>query len=140
MIIKRDIYLNRLIERQNNGMVKVITGIRRCGKSFLLFRLYKEYLITSGINSDHIIEIALDGIESEDLRDPKTCYNYIKEKYSIGPKKFGMLSKEGWDKMSKLGKSPYRQLIDDYKENKSNYKIVEKRTSIMPTIRATDPY
>lgn len=80
MIIKRDIYLNRLIERQNNGMVKVITGIRRCGKSFLLFRLYKEYLITSGINSDHIIEIALDGIESEDLRNPKTCYNYIKER------------------------------------------------------------
>ena len=68
------------------------------------------------------------------------CYNYIKEKYSIGPKKYGMLSKEGWDKMSKLGKSPYRQLIDDYEENKSNYKIVEKRTSIMPTIRATDPY
>lgn len=74
MIIKRNIYLNRLIERQNNGMVKVITGIRRCGKSFLLFKLYKEYLINSGIDSNHIIEIALDGIESEDLRNPKTCY------------------------------------------------------------------
>ena len=69
MIVKRDIYLNRIIERQNNGMVKVITGIRRCGKSFLLFRLYKEYLINSGISSDHIIEIALDGIESEDLHE-----------------------------------------------------------------------
>lgn len=80
MIIKRDIYLNRLIERQNNGMIKVITGIRRCGKSFLLFRLYKEYLVNSGVNQDHIIEIALDGIESENLRNPKTCYTYIKEK------------------------------------------------------------
>ena len=93
MIIKRDIYLNRLIERQNNGMVKVITGIRRCGKSFLLFRLYKEYLITSGINSDHIIEIALDGIESEDLRDPKTCYNYIKERI-VDNKKYYVLLDE----------------------------------------------
>lgn len=80
MIIKRDIYLNRLIERQNNGMIKVITGIRRCGKSFLLFRLYKEYLVNSGVNQDHIIEIAMDGIESENLRNPKTCYTYIKEK------------------------------------------------------------
>ncbi|PWT29246.1 ATP-binding protein [Butyrivibrio fibrisolvens] len=93
MIIKRDIYLNRLIERQNNGMVKVITGIRRCGKSFLLFRLYKEYLITSGINSDHIIEIALDGIESEDLRNPKTCYNYIKERI-VDNKKYYVLLDE----------------------------------------------
>ena len=93
MIVKRDIYLNRLIERQNNGMVKVITGIRRCGKSFLLFRLYKEYLITSGINSDHIIEIALDGIESEDLRNPKTCYNYIKERI-VDNKKYYVLLDE----------------------------------------------
>ena len=93
MIVKRDIYLNRIIERQNNGMVKVITGIRRCGKSFLLFRLYKEYLITSGINSDHIIEIALDGIESEDLRNPKTCYNYIKERI-VDNKKYYVLLDE----------------------------------------------
>ena len=93
MVVKRDIYLNHLIERQNNGMVKVITGIRRCGKSFLLFRLYKEYLITSGINSDHIIEIALDGIESEDLRDPKTCYNYIKERI-VDNKKYYVLLDE----------------------------------------------
>ena len=93
MIVKRDIYLNRIIERQNNGMVKVITGIRRCGKSFLLFRLYKEYLMTSGINSDHIIEIALDGIESEDLRDPKTCYNYIKERI-VDNKKYYVLLDE----------------------------------------------
>ncbi len=77
MVIKRDLYLNRLIERQNNGMVKVITGIRRCGKSFLLFKLYKEYLLDIGVSSDHIIEIALDGIDADELRDPKRCYEFI---------------------------------------------------------------
>ena len=91
MMVKRDIYLNQLIERQNNGMVKVITGIRRCGKSFLLFRLYKEYLINSGVNSNHIIEIALDGIESEDLRNPKTCYTYIKERITDNEKYYILL-------------------------------------------------
>ena len=80
MLIKRDVYLNKLIERQNNGMVKVITGIRRCGKSFLLFKLYKEYLRNSGVGADHIIEIALDGIDVDELREPKSCYKYIKER------------------------------------------------------------
>lgn len=80
MLIKRDVYLNKLIERQNNGMVKVITGIRRCGKSFLLFKLYKEYLRNSGVDADHMIEIALDGIDVDELREPKSCYKYIKER------------------------------------------------------------
>ena len=80
MLVKRDTYLNELIERQNNGMVKVITGIRRCGKSFLLFKLYKEYLLNNGVTADHIIEIALDGIDADELRDPKVCFSYIKEK------------------------------------------------------------
>ena len=60
-------------------MIKIITGIRRCGKSFLLFVLFKKYLLKSGIDNDHIIEIALDGIENEELRDPKKCYQYIKD-------------------------------------------------------------
>ena len=79
-VIKRDSYLRELIARQNNGMIKVITGIRRCGKSFLLFHLFKGYLISNGINSDHIIEIALDGIENKALRDPVKCYQFIKER------------------------------------------------------------
>lgn len=78
--IKRDFYLKELIERQNNGMIKVITGIRRCGKSYLLFHIFKNYLISSGVDAAHIIEIALDGIESEDLRDPTKCYQYVKER------------------------------------------------------------
>ena len=55
MVVKRDLYLNRLIERQNNGMIKVITGIRRCGKSFLLFRIFKEYLIDKGVKAQIVI-------------------------------------------------------------------------------------
>ena len=73
MEIRRDIYLNQLITRKDNGMIKVITGIRRCGKSFLLFTIFKRYLLENGIDREHIIEIALDGIENEELRDPKAC-------------------------------------------------------------------
>lgn len=80
MEIKRDAYLEQLKIRRDNGMIKIITGIRRCGKSFLLFVLFKKYLLESGIDADHIIEIALDGIESEELRNPKICYQYIKER------------------------------------------------------------
>ncbi len=79
MEIKRDSYLEQLKTRKDNGMIKIITGIRRCGKSFLLFVLFKKYLLESGVDHDHIIEIALDGIENEELRDPKKCYRYIKD-------------------------------------------------------------
>lgn len=64
--------------RKDNGMIKVITGIRRCGKSFLLFRIFKKYLLKNGVDEDHVIEVALDGIENEELRNPKTCYQYVK--------------------------------------------------------------
>ena len=58
MRIERNIYLNELIERMNNGMIKIVTGIRRCGKSYLLFTLFKEHLLLSGVPENHIIEIA----------------------------------------------------------------------------------
>ena len=64
--IKRDAYLQQLTMRKDNGMIKVITGIRRCGKSFLLFNIFKRYLQENGVDTDHIIEIALDGIENEE--------------------------------------------------------------------------
>lgn len=79
MEVKRETYLQQLIQRKDNGMIKVITGIRRCGKSFLLFHIYKRYLMENGVDADHIIEIALDGIENEELRDPKVCFQYIKD-------------------------------------------------------------
>ena len=79
MEIRRDNYLKQLVERRNNGMVKVVTGIRRCGKSYLLFTLFKRYLLENGVAPDHVIEIALDGLEDEELRDPKVCYEYIRD-------------------------------------------------------------
>lgn len=79
MVIRRDGYLEQLKLRKDNGMIKIITGIRRCGKSFLLFVLFKKYLLENGVDNEHIIEIALDGIENEELRDPKKCYQYIKD-------------------------------------------------------------
>lgn len=78
MEIKRELYLNKLIKRECNSLVKVITGIRRCGKSYLLFNLYHDYLIKKGIKQDHLIEIALDDIMNDELRVPKALYNHIK--------------------------------------------------------------
>lgn len=78
MVIRRDRYLERLISKQNNGMIKVITGIRRCGKSYLLFNLFYDHLLASGIPEDNIICIALDDVENEAYRDPYRLYSYIK--------------------------------------------------------------
>ena len=80
MIIKRDIYLNKLINRQGNGLVKVITGPRRCGKSFLLFTLFRNYLIDNGIKEDHIIEVMFDDEEYEDLLDRHILGKYVKSR------------------------------------------------------------
>lgn len=63
MSINREQYLKELVDKKDNGHVKIITGIRRCGKSFLLFELYKQYLLDSGVSEDHIIEIRLDEID-----------------------------------------------------------------------------
>lgn len=79
MEIKRDRYLNLLISKRHNGLVKVITGMRRCGKSYLLFHLFKESLLLDGISEDHIIEIAFDAFESKPFRDPDVLYRYLKE-------------------------------------------------------------
>lgn len=77
--IKRDYYLNKLISKQHNGLIKVITGIRRCGKSYLLFTLFKNYLIQNGADNEHIIEIAFDSFENKKYRTPEILYNFVKE-------------------------------------------------------------
>lgn len=79
-MIKRDIYLNRLKSRMNNGSIKVITGIRRCGKSVLLFNLFYEYLKESGISDEHILQYKLDNIKSRKFRNPEVLYDDIVEK------------------------------------------------------------
>lgn len=79
MEIKRDCYLNMLISKEHNGLIKVITGMRRCGKSYLLFTLFKEHLLSEGVGEDHIIEIAFDAFENKKYRDPDVLYPYLKE-------------------------------------------------------------
>lgn len=80
MQIKRDYYLNRIIEAKNDGLIKVVTGIRRCGKSYLLNTIFYEYLLENNVSMDHIIKVALDDSDNEDLLIPQNLSKYIKEK------------------------------------------------------------
>lgn len=80
MEIKRDIYLDRLIRREKNGLIKIVTGVRRCGKSYLLFNLFHNYLLDKGVKEDHIIEIALDDRSNKELRDPDNMLQYVKKR------------------------------------------------------------
>lgn len=77
MNIKRDKYLNDLLNRMNNGMIKVVTGIRRCGKSYLIFNIFKNYLLEQGVDERHIISIELDRRKDRKYRDPDTILEYI---------------------------------------------------------------
>ena len=79
MEINRDSYLDQLIERKHNGLVKVITGLRRVGKSYLLFNLFKCHLLESGVKSSHIVEIALDQEQFEGLQNPIRLASYLRE-------------------------------------------------------------
>ena len=79
-LIQRNRYLQKLIDRKENGLVKVITGIRRCGKSYLLFKLFYNYLIESGVGEDHIITVALDDDENVRYRDPTELSKYIRSR------------------------------------------------------------
>lgn len=98
MDIKRDKYLNDLINRMNNGMIKVVTGIRRCGKSYLIFEIFKNYLLSQGILESHIITIELDQRRDKKYRDPDVILDYIesciadKEQYYILLDEVQMLS------------------------------------------------
>ncbi len=77
VVIKRDLYLDKLIRHKHNGMIKVITGIRRCGKSYLLFELFYKHLLDVGVKEDHIIKIALDDRRNKKYRDPDVLCDYV---------------------------------------------------------------
>lgn len=77
MEIARDIYLNKLISKENNGLIKVVTGMRRCGKSYLLFNLFRDHLRSEGVPDDHVIEMAFDSFENKKYRDPEAFYQYL---------------------------------------------------------------
>lgn len=78
MNIARDSYLNQLVAGQENGLIKIVTGIRRCGKSYLLFKLFHDNLVSKGVKEDHIIKVALDDLMNEELREPHALLNYIR--------------------------------------------------------------
>ena len=91
--IKRDSYLQKIIDRKENGLIKVITGIRRCGKSFLLFNLFYDYLIDTGVKPEQIITIALDDDRFVQYRDPAILSEYIRSKI-IGSEMYYILIDE----------------------------------------------
>lgn len=88
MVIKRDRYLNKLIAKKENGLIKVITGIRRCGKSYLLFELYHQYLNSIGIADENIIELALDEALNARYRNPLELDQYVREKIADKSQKY----------------------------------------------------
>lgn len=77
MEIKRDFYLQKLISKKENNLIKIVTGIRRCGKSYLLDPIFKNYLLDNGVKEDHIIKLELDSIENEEYTLPKKLYEYV---------------------------------------------------------------
>ena len=84
MIIERQKYMQQLVQSKHNGLVKIITGIRRCGKSFLLFNLFKSQLEKEGIDKEHIIEMAFDDFANREYRDPEKFYQYVKAQIKDG--------------------------------------------------------
>lgn len=105
MVIKRDLYLNKLISKKENGLIKVITGIRRCGKSFLLFELYHSYLNSIGVLDENIVELALDEVANAQYRNPFELDKYIREKVADKSRMFYVFI----DEIQKIAemKNPY---------------------------------
>ena len=77
MIFERKQYLQKLISAEGNGMIKIVTGIRRCGKSYLLFNLFHDYLLQKGVGQDHIIELAMDDKRNQKLLDGDKLLEYV---------------------------------------------------------------
>lgn len=107
MIIKRDYYLNKIISKKENGRIKIITGIRRCGKSYLLFKLYRNYLLSIGINEDQIISVALDEIDNLEYRNPFRLNEYIKERSKEKSRKYYIFIDE--IQLSETVRNPYSE-------------------------------
>lgn len=88
MIIQRDQYVSELLNKRWNGKVKIITGIRRCGKSFLLSTLYKDYLLKEGVAEDCFVELALDKKAHMKYRNPNELYEYVLKKTPNAEKRY----------------------------------------------------
>ena len=88
MEIKRDLYLEKLCSRRWNGMIKVVTGIRRCGKSYLLFKIFRDRLLSEGVHPDDIIEIRLEEMDAIHLRNPIALYDHVRSLTSDGRRRY----------------------------------------------------
>ncbi len=91
MIISRDYYLEQLVSRKHNGLIKVITGIRRCGKSFLLRTIFKNHLLENGVDENHIVEISFDLYDNINFRNPKIFYPWANEQLKDDSKYYFLL-------------------------------------------------
>ncbi|MDE5813037.1 MAG: ATP-binding protein, partial [Muribaculaceae bacterium] len=109
VLIKRERYLNQLIRLRNNGQVKIITGIRRCGKSFLLNRIFSSYLMTEGIGAANIIQMDLDDDINARYRNPMELSIYIRNRISNNHERFYVLI----DEIQKVGSIPNPYLPDE---------------------------
>jgi len=93
-VIKRDLYLNKLIRKKNNGSIKIITGLRRSGKSYLLNNLYYEYLLSEGVKKEQIIKLALDDDRNREYRNPDNLSKFLYSKITNETDKFYFLLDE----------------------------------------------
>ena len=91
MNIARPIYLQKLITRMNNGMIKIVTGLRRSGKSYLLFELFKKYLLSSGVKKENIIGVELDRFSNAQYREPDVLLDYLNSKITGDEKYYIMI-------------------------------------------------
>ena len=110
-LIKRDLYLNKLINRKENGLIKIVTGMRRCGKSYLLFKIFYDHLIESGVKEENIITLALDDDLSRDYRNPDKLSEYLYSKITNKNETFYILLDEVQFAISeeeRKGKEPIR--------------------------------
>ena len=124
--IKRDFYLNKLIKKDGNGLIKVITGIRRCGKSYLLGNIFYNYLLENN-SEDHIIYIALDIKENEKLRDGNKFIEYIYSLIKDNNKYYVLIDEVQlmYDFVSVLNSFLYKKNIEVYVTG-SNAKLLSK--------------
>ncbi len=127
MEIKRDLYLNRLIESKHNRLVKVVTGVRRCGKSYLLNTLFKKHLLADAVREDHIIEMAFDLFGNKKYRDPDVFFEWVVKRIKDGEMHYILLDEVQMlgDFVSVLNDLAARENCDVYVTG-SNAKFLSK--------------
>lgn len=127
MEIARDIYLNKLISKKNNDLIKVVTGMRRCGKSYLLFNLFRDHLKSEGVPDDHVIEMAFDSFENKKYRDPEAFYQYLVDRLKDDSMYYVLLDEvQLLDDFEDILNSLARRRITDVYVTGSNAKFLSK--------------